>query len=74
MYSVISAWTDCSSAWIDLDDLLDLAAEITCQQIADHLHLVSLASAIDFDSIVPQCIPVFQVHERRPVVPSMEPG
>ena len=27
---------------IDLDDLFDLAAEITCQQIANCLHLVTL--------------------------------
>ena len=45
--------------------VFDLAGEIPYQQIANCLHLITLASTVDFDSIVAQCIPVFQVHETQ---------
>ena len=50
---------------IDLDDLLDLEAEVSCQQFFNGLHLVAFASAVDFDSVVPQRIPILEFHESQ---------
>src|SRR5207248_531523 len=48
---------------IDLDDLLDLSAEIAAQEFGDGFHGCLFGSSVNLDPVIPQSVSVLKVHE-----------